>query len=244
MNSLTVNKAGDLKIGRRKCKSYRKADVVATGKKHGVPTDKKTIPQICAALKRKLNSPSPARPNTTLANIMRNMKPNLAVNNRGTLRINKRMCMSYKKPELVSIVKKYGLPTANMTKKRLCNSLKGMANGGAMVFKNNPMFMMNNNSTVMNNPMFNNRSPRRVPLPNSPGMNLRSPRMVPLPNSPGLNLRSPRRVPLPNSPGLNLRSPRMVPLPNSPGLNLRSPRRVPLPNSPGTNLRSPSRKTN
>ncbi len=217
--NLRINQAGNLKIGTRKCKSYRKADVVAAGKKHGVPTDKKTIAQICAALKRKINSPlpspSPARPNTTLANIMRNMKPNLAVNNKGTIRINKRMCMSYKKPELVSIVKKYGLPTANMTKKRLCNSLSSW-----VINQEYPIPNSYNEATVrvararaalndfyVNNPMFNNRSPRRVPLPNSLNMNLRSPRRVPLPNSPGMNLRSPRMVPLPNSPGTNLRSP-------------------------------------
>ena len=50
---LSVDKAGDLKIGTRKCRTYKKADVVKVAKKFDINTEKKTIQQLCSSLKSK-----------------------------------------------------------------------------------------------------------------------------------------------------------------------------------------------
>jgi hypothetical protein len=48
---VSVDKAGDLKIGRKKCRLYRKDEVVKVAKKYGINTDKKTVSDLCGAIK-------------------------------------------------------------------------------------------------------------------------------------------------------------------------------------------------
>lgn len=60
--NISVDKAGDLKIGRKKCRLYKKDEVVKVAKKYGINADKKTIKQLCGAIKnRTKNSVSLAR---------------------------------------------------------------------------------------------------------------------------------------------------------------------------------------
>jgi len=55
---VSVDKAGDLKIGRKKCRLYKKDEVVKVAKKYGISTDKKTVGELCGAIKaRAKNSP-------------------------------------------------------------------------------------------------------------------------------------------------------------------------------------------
>ena len=55
---VSVDKAGDLKIGRKKCRLYRKDEVVKVAKKYGISTEKKTVGELCGAIKsRAKNSP-------------------------------------------------------------------------------------------------------------------------------------------------------------------------------------------
>jgi hypothetical protein len=55
---VSVDKAGDLKIGRKKCRLYKKDEVVKVAKKYGINTDKKTVGELCGAIKaRAKNSP-------------------------------------------------------------------------------------------------------------------------------------------------------------------------------------------
>ena len=55
---VSVDKAGDLKIGRKKCRLYKKDEVVKVAKKYGINTEKKTVQQLCGAIKvRAKNSP-------------------------------------------------------------------------------------------------------------------------------------------------------------------------------------------
>jgi hypothetical protein len=55
---VSVDKAGDLKIGRRKCRLYKKDEVVKVAKKYGIKTEKKTVGELCGAIKaRAKNSP-------------------------------------------------------------------------------------------------------------------------------------------------------------------------------------------
>ena len=55
---VSVDKAGDLKIGARKCRLYKKDEVVKVAKKYGINTEKKTVGELCGAIKaRAKNSP-------------------------------------------------------------------------------------------------------------------------------------------------------------------------------------------
>jgi hypothetical protein len=49
---VSVDKAGDLKIGRRKCRLYKKDEVVKVAKNYGIPNPaKKTVTQLCSSIK-------------------------------------------------------------------------------------------------------------------------------------------------------------------------------------------------
>ena len=49
---VSVDKAGDLKIGRRKCRLYKKDEVVKVAKNYGIPNPaKKTVGELCGAIK-------------------------------------------------------------------------------------------------------------------------------------------------------------------------------------------------
>ena len=55
---VSVDKAGDLKLGRKKCRLYKKDEVVKVAKKYGISTEKKTVQQLCGSIKsRAKNSP-------------------------------------------------------------------------------------------------------------------------------------------------------------------------------------------
>ena len=55
---VSVDKAGDLKIGAKKCRLYKKDEVVKVAKKYGINTEKKTVGELCGAIKaRAKNSP-------------------------------------------------------------------------------------------------------------------------------------------------------------------------------------------
>jgi hypothetical protein len=53
---VSVDKAGDLKIGRKKCRLYKKDEVVKVAKKYGISTDKKTVGELCGAIKARAKS--------------------------------------------------------------------------------------------------------------------------------------------------------------------------------------------
>lgn len=53
---ISVNKAGDLKIGRKKCRLYRKEEVVKVARQYGINTEKKTVKQLCESLKNRPKS--------------------------------------------------------------------------------------------------------------------------------------------------------------------------------------------
>ena len=50
---VSVDKAGDLKLGAKKCRLYKKDEVVKVAKKYGINTEKKTVKQLCGSIKAK-----------------------------------------------------------------------------------------------------------------------------------------------------------------------------------------------
>ena len=53
---ISVNKSGDLKIGRKKCRLYKKDEVVKVARQYGINTEKKTVKQLCESLKNRPKS--------------------------------------------------------------------------------------------------------------------------------------------------------------------------------------------
>ena len=51
--NISVDKAGDLKLGSKKCRLYKKDEVVKVAKKYGINTEKKTVQQLCGSIKGK-----------------------------------------------------------------------------------------------------------------------------------------------------------------------------------------------
>tara|TARA_Y100000389_G_scaffold169431_1_gene175685 strand:+ start:178 stop:711 length:534 start_codon:yes stop_codon:yes gene_type:complete len=64
---VSVDRAGDLKLGARKCRLYKKDEVVKVAKKYGISTDKKTVSELCSAIRSRAKS-SPMN-NTPLAKL-------------------------------------------------------------------------------------------------------------------------------------------------------------------------------
>ena len=54
---VSVDRAGDLKFGKRKCRLHKKDEVVKVAKKYGVPNaEKKTVQQLCGSIKDGMNN--------------------------------------------------------------------------------------------------------------------------------------------------------------------------------------------
>ena len=52
---LNVDRVGDLKFGRKKCRLHKKSEVVQVAKDYGIPTpNKKTVSDLCGRLKKKI----------------------------------------------------------------------------------------------------------------------------------------------------------------------------------------------
>jgi len=54
--NISVDKAGDLKIGRKKCRLYKKDEVVKAAKKLGIKAEKKTVSELCANMKTRVKN--------------------------------------------------------------------------------------------------------------------------------------------------------------------------------------------
>jgi len=66
---VSVDKAGDLKLGKRKCRLHKKEDVVKVAKKYGINTEKKTVKQLCGSIKAKAKSSNDGMNNAPLARL-------------------------------------------------------------------------------------------------------------------------------------------------------------------------------
>jgi len=67
---VSVDKAGDLKLGKRKCRLHKKEDVIKVAKNYGVPgAAKKTVKQLCSSIKRKAKASNDGMNNVPLAKL-------------------------------------------------------------------------------------------------------------------------------------------------------------------------------
>jgi hypothetical protein len=67
---VSVDKAGDLKLGRKKCRLHKKAEVVKVAKNYGVPNaGKKTVKQLCGSIKAKAKASNDGMNNMPLAKL-------------------------------------------------------------------------------------------------------------------------------------------------------------------------------
>lgn len=68
---VSMNKSSELRIGSRKCRLHKKADVVKTAKAYNIPTDGKTIAELCLLIKTKAKAAGNFN-NIPLADVYRN----------------------------------------------------------------------------------------------------------------------------------------------------------------------------
>ena len=161
---VSVDKAGDLKIGRKKCRLYKKDEVVKVAKKYGINTEKKTVGELCSAIRSRAKSspmnniplaklyPEAAKKRVAAkkraekkalnkkiaSNFMRNMTTRIATPTRTTIRA----VMPMPKPQ------KKAMPlTKDVARKRIM-AMKGL-NG-------------RNKFSLVNRLSLNQHSPRRV----------------------------------------------------------------------------------
>ena len=67
---VSVDKAGDLKLGKRKCRLHKKEDVVKVAKNYGVPNAvKKTVKELCGSIKAKAKASNDGMNNVPLAKL-------------------------------------------------------------------------------------------------------------------------------------------------------------------------------
>ena len=67
---VSVDRAGDLKLGKRKCRLHKKEDVVKVAKNYGVPNaGKKTVKQLCGSIKAKAKASNDGMNNVPLAKL-------------------------------------------------------------------------------------------------------------------------------------------------------------------------------
>ena len=67
---VSVDKAGDLKLGKRKCRLHKKEDVVKVAKNYGVPNaGKKTVKELCGSIKTKAKASNDGMNNVPLAKL-------------------------------------------------------------------------------------------------------------------------------------------------------------------------------
>lgn len=72
---VSVDKKGDLKIGRRKCRLHKKDMVVKIAEKYGIPTKGKTVSQLCASIKSRAKNSVTHTNNTPIAKMMVKKSP-------------------------------------------------------------------------------------------------------------------------------------------------------------------------
>ena len=124
---VSVDRAGDLKIGRKKCRLYKKDEVVKVAKKYGINTEKKTITELCGAIKaRAKNSPN----NVPLAGLYPEaVKKMIAARKRAEKKaLNKKVATNFLKTMTTRIPKpsKKAMPLTQDEAKKRIKAMKGL----------------------------------------------------------------------------------------------------------------------
>ena len=136
---VSVDKAGDLKIGRRKCRLYKKDEVVKVAKKYGIKTDKKTVGELCGAIKaRAKNSPQNMN-NVPLAKLYPQAAKKMAAKNSPQNMNNVPLAKLYpqaaKKMAAKKMAAKKMADKKMADKKAATNFMKGMVTNNANIAK-------------------------------------------------------------------------------------------------------------
>ena len=137
---VSVDKAGDLKLGARKCRLYKKDEVVKVARKYGINTEKKTVGELCASIKSRAKS-SPMN-NIPLAKLYPEAaKKRMAAKKRAEKKaLNKKIATNFMKAMTTPLknprVLKVALPlTKNEAIKRIM-AMKGLRRNAKMTLVN------------------------------------------------------------------------------------------------------------
>lgn len=155
---VSVDKAGDLKIGSRKCRLYKKDEVVKVAKKYGITTDKKTVGDLCGAIKRKAKASNDGMNNVPLAKLYPEAaKKQMAMRKRMEKKaLNKKVATNFMKAMTTKIASPMRMP---MPSKRALPLTKEEAVGRIMAMKG---LQRNAKMALVNRIRMGAMSPRRV----------------------------------------------------------------------------------
>ena len=78
---VSVDKSGDLKLGRRKCRLHKKDMVVKVAQKYGIPTKGKTVSSLCASIKSRAKNTVTHTNNTPIAKMYPTLVKKVHTNN-------------------------------------------------------------------------------------------------------------------------------------------------------------------
>ena len=161
---VSVDKAGDLKIGRKKCRLYKKDEVVKVAKKYGINTEKKTVGELCSAIRSRTQS-SPMN-NIPLAKLYPEAAKKRAATKKKALTPS--MKAALKKKAVTNFMKGMVTTNSNIKKLRELNEkpskkaqplTKGEARKRIKAMKG---LSANNKFLFVNKLNLNQQSPRRV----------------------------------------------------------------------------------
>ena len=157
---VSVDKAGDLKIGSRKCRLYKKDEVVKVAKKYGITTDKKTVGDLCGAIKRKAKASNDGMNNVPLAKLYPEAaKKQVAMRKRMEKKaLNKKVATNFMKAMTTKIASPVRMPMPKPSKKALPLT-KEEAVGRIMAMKG---LQRNAKMKLVNRIRMGAMSPRRV----------------------------------------------------------------------------------
>jgi hypothetical protein len=155
---VSVDKAGDLKIGSRKCRLYKKDEVVKVAKKYGITTDKKTVGDLCGAIKRKAKASNDGMNNVPLAKLYPEAaKKQMAMRKRMEKKaLNKKVATNFMKAMTTKIASPMRMPKPS---KRALPLTKEEAVGRIMAMKG---LQRNAKMALVNRIRMGAMSPRRV----------------------------------------------------------------------------------
>ena len=131
---VSVDKAGDLKLGARKCRLYKKDEVVKVARKYGINTEKKTVGELCASIKSRAKS-SPVN-NIPLAKLYPEAaKKRMAVKKRAEKKaLNKKIATNFMKAMTTKIPRptKKAMPLTKEEGIKRIRAMKGLSKNAKM----------------------------------------------------------------------------------------------------------------
>lgn len=124
---VSVDKSGDLKLGRRKCRLHKKDMVVKVAQKYGIPTKGKTVSSLCASIKSRAKNTVTHTNNTPIAK----MYPTLVKKFQKMKKMNDFMKNMVTTPTTIAALKKLNMSPSPSPKPKPKKTVKALTSAEA-----------------------------------------------------------------------------------------------------------------